>query len=201
MTVLDIGAHVGLHTLRFCQRAGATGRVLAVEPSPANAALLRKHLNWNKSGNSIVIEAAVGEYKGSTEFAYRPDATDPGGFANSMAYDVGGKNVRVPVTTIDELCGAITPGIIKIDVEGAELLVIRGARKVLTSCSPVLLIAVHPELMAALDTSPAELVSELSGLGYAGYHLDGRTASDPGFEEIIFEKAPPFAGFDRVAVA
>ena len=46
--VLDIGAHVGLHTLLFSGRVGPSGKVLAVEPSPANADLLRKHLLWNR---------------------------------------------------------------------------------------------------------------------------------------------------------
>src|SRR5262249_2906946 len=61
LTVMDIGAHVGLHTLMFSRRVGPTGRVLAVEPSPANAYLLRSHITWNDCHNVEVIEAAVGD--------------------------------------------------------------------------------------------------------------------------------------------
>src|SRR5262249_9093834 len=141
MTVVDLGAHVGLHTLRLSRAVGETGRVIAVEPSPANAALLRTHLAWNGCQNVTVVEAGVGEEVGEVEFNFRPNATDPAGFANSIAYDIGGDKARVRVTTIDEICREFTPSAIKVDIEGAELLAIRGARELLSRSSPVLLVA------------------------------------------------------------
>jgi FkbM family methyltransferase len=188
MTVVDVGAHVGLHSLRLSREVGRAGRVIAVEPSPANASLLRKHLIWNGCQNVTVIEAAVGEEAGEIEFAFRPDPTDPGGFANSVAYDIGGDRARVTVTTIDEICCGLAPNLIKIDIEGAELLAIRGARKVLSMSSPVLFVAVHPGAMRALGTSPSELISLLREFGYVGRHLDGSLTTEPVFEEIVFEK-------------
>jgi FkbM family methyltransferase len=188
MTVVDVGAHVGLHTLPFSREVGKAGRVIAVEPSPANAALLRKHLIWNGCENVAVVEAAVGEHAGYIEFAFRPDPTDPGGFANSVAYDIGGDKARVKVATIDEICRGLMPNVIKIDIEGAELLAIRGAREVLSRSSPVLFVAVHPDAMQMLRTSPSELVDFLRELGYVGRHLDGSLAIEPRFEEIVFEK-------------
>jgi FkbM family methyltransferase len=188
MTVLDVGSHVGLHSLRFSQAVGAAGHVVAVEASPANAALLRTHLLWNDCRNVTVIEAAVAEQKGEMEFAYRTDPTDYGAFANSIAYDIGGEKASVRVTTIDEICRGLTPQVIKIDIEGAELLALRGARELLSSSAPVLFIAVHPEPMKALGTSPSELVEFLRGFGYAGWRLDGSPAIEPSLEEIVFEK-------------
>jgi FkbM family methyltransferase len=189
MTVIDVGAHVGLHTLRLSREVGKTGRVIAVEPSPANASLLRKHLAWNGCENVLVVEAAVGECSGEIDFAFRPDPTDPGGFANSIAYDIGGDKARIRVTTIDEICFGLTPNVIKIDVEGAELLAIRGARDVLSRSSPALFVAIHPEAMRALGTSPVGLLEVLRECGYAGRHVDGSLATEPGFSEILFEKA------------
>src|SRR5262249_45761818 len=61
LTVIDIGAHVGLHTLMFSRRVGPSGRVLAIEASPANARLLRSHILWNDCRNVEVVEAAVGD--------------------------------------------------------------------------------------------------------------------------------------------
>jgi FkbM family methyltransferase len=188
MMVLDVGAHVGLHTLRFMSRVGHAGRVIAVEPSPANARLLRQHLDWNDCHNVTVFEAAVGETEGEIEFAFRPDPVDPGGFANSIAYDIGGQTTKVRMTTIDAICTGIPPDLIKIDVEGAELLAVRGAQATLSRASPVLIVAFHPDAMGSLGTSPAELVRLLDILGYSGHHLDGRAATVPAFEEIIFEK-------------
>jgi FkbM family methyltransferase len=188
MTVVDVGAHVGLHSLRLSRAVGDTGHIIAVEPSPANASLLRKHLEWNRCQNVTVIEAAAGECESEIEFAFRPDPTDPGGFANSVAYDIGGNRACVKVTTIDEVCRGLTPDVIKIDIEGAELLAVRGARSVLLESAPILFVAVHPDAMRALGTSPSELVELLGEFGYVGRHLDGSLATKPGLEEIVFEK-------------
>ncbi|HEX5959495.1 MAG TPA: FkbM family methyltransferase [Hyphomicrobiaceae bacterium] len=188
-TVLDVGAHVGLHTLRLSRAVGDAGQVIAIEPSPANAALLRKHLCWNACNNVIVLDAAVGETAGEIEFSFRPDPTDPGASANSMAYDIGGEKRRVKMVTIDEVCRGLTPSVIKIDVEGAELLAIRGAQELISRSSPVLLVAVHPEPMQGLGTSPLELVDFLQTFGYEGRRLDGSPATELGMEEIVFEKA------------
>jgi FkbM family methyltransferase len=188
MTVVDVGAHVGLHSLRLSRAVGEAGRVIAVEPSPANASLLRKHLIWNGCQNVTVIEAAVGKCEDEIEFAFRPDPTDPGSFANSIAYDIGGDKARIKVTTLDTICGDFAPNVIKIDVEGAELLAIRGARNVLSRSSPILFVAVHPDAMRALGTSPSELVELLGQFGYAGYRLDGSLMTEPVFEDIVFEK-------------
>ena len=97
LTVIDIGAHVGLHTLMFSRRVGPTGRVLAIEPSPANARLLRSHIVWNDCRNVEVIEAAVGDREDHVSFTFHPDPTNPGGFANSLAYDIGGETDTVPI--------------------------------------------------------------------------------------------------------
>jgi FkbM family methyltransferase len=187
-TVLDIGAHVGLHTLMFSRRVGVEGRVLAVEASPANAKLLHKHLDWNDCRNVQVIEAAIGDREGQAAFTFRPDPTDPGGFANSLAYDIGGETATIPVTMIDTVCAGCEPDLIKIDIEGAELLALRGAHKTLARSAPTLVVAIHPDAMRALGTDPAELILFLGGCGYKGYHLDGTRAVDPGFEEIVFKK-------------
>src|SRR5204862_4150365 len=80
--VLDIGAHVGLHTLMFSRRTGITGRVVAVEPSPVTAALLMQHLAWNGCNNVELVEAAVGDEEREVAFVYRPDPTDMGACAN-----------------------------------------------------------------------------------------------------------------------
>ncbi len=189
MIVLDIGAHVGLHTLRLARRAGSAGRIVAVEPSPANAALLKTHLAWNGFANVEVVEAAVGQRPGEIEFACLSDALDPGSFANSLAYDIGGSRVKVRVTTIDDLCRDLVPDLIKIDIEGAEMQAIIGGRQTLLRHHPLLLVAIHPEAMASLGATPAQLIDALAALGYRGRHLDGRPLSGPvGFEELVFEK-------------
>jgi FkbM family methyltransferase len=187
-TVIDVGAHVGLHTLLFSSLVGAAGRVLAVEPSPANASLLRRHLVWNQCRNVSVIEAAIGENAGSVRFCFRTDPTDPTASANSIAYDIGGDAADVPVATLDDICRFCAPDLIKVDVEGAELLVLRGAEETLAHTAPILVVSIHPELLKMLGSTPTELVAFLSKRGYEGRDLDGRGVTNPGFEEIIFQK-------------
>lgn len=189
-TVIDVGAHVGLHTLMFSRRVGAAGRVIAIEPSPANADLLRRHLVWNACTNVRVIEAVVGHREGVTEFSFRPDPTDPGGFANSLAYDIGGAKRCVSMTTLDAICNGLLPDVVKIDVEGAEMLVLQGAEGLLARAAPMLLIGVHPEPMLAMGEAPADLIAFLEARGFCGHHLDGRRAIEPGFEEVFFERLP-----------
>jgi FkbM family methyltransferase len=187
-TVVDVGAHVGLHTLMFSQRVGVEGSVFAVEASPANAGLLRKHLDWNDCRNVRLVEAAIGDCENEVAFTFRQDPADPGGFANSLAYDIGGETATMRMTTIDTLCAGSNPDLIKIDIEGAEFLALKGAHETLMRSAPILVVAIHPDAMRALGTNPAELVALLSCRGYEGRHLDGRRATDPGFEEIVFRK-------------
>jgi FkbM family methyltransferase len=186
--VVDAGAHVGLHTLMLSRRVGTSGWVIAIEPSPSTSSLLRRHLAWNACANVSVIEAVAGNREGTVEFCYRADPTDPGGFASSLAYDIGGPKQSVAMTTLDALCREIAPDLIKIDVEGAELLVLQGAEELFQRVSPVLLVAIHPEPMRTMGTAPVDLIAFLKARGYCGYHLDGRPATEPGFEEICFRK-------------
>jgi FkbM family methyltransferase len=187
-TVLDLGAHVGLHTLLFSRLVGAAGTVRAVEPSPANARLLRQHLIWNQCKNVSVVEAAIGKTRGTNHFRFRTDPTDPAASANSIAYDIGGETVKVPVLTLDDVCSDSVPDLIKVDVEGAELLVLRGGEETLARAAPVLVIAIHPDALKMLGSTPSELMTFLSERGYEGRDLDGRRATNPGFEEIVFRK-------------
>jgi FkbM family methyltransferase len=191
--ILDLGAHVGFHTLMLSRRAGSAGRVLAVEPSPANAALLRQHLRWNSSDNVQVIEAAIGDEERDVPFVYRPDPMDPGGLSNSLAGDIGGKTTTVHMTTIDRICAGCHPDLIKMDIEGAELLALRGAKETLALAAPLLVVSVHPEPMRALGTTPADLVAFLRAFGYEGHDLDDRPVTDPSHGEFIFKKTTTLA--------
>ncbi len=115
MTVIDVGAHVGIYSLVASAKVGSSGKVVAIEPSPANARLLRQHLSVNQCRNVEVIEAAVADKPSQIIFNYRPNPTDPGSFANSIAYDISGEDADVQVRTLDDICSNLAPAIIKID--------------------------------------------------------------------------------------
>ena len=81
--------------------------------------------------------------------------------------------------------------LIKIDIEGGEFEVLQGAEVVLREASPVLIVAMHPDPLEKMGSSPARLIAFLDRFGYSTRHLDGTPVRDDvGFEEIIFEKRP-----------
>jgi FkbM family methyltransferase len=187
MTVIDAGAHVGIYSLLASTKVGPNGKVIAIEPSPTNAQLLKRHLRFNHCNNVEVIEAAVADKPGQITFNYRVDPTDPGSFANSMAYDISGESANVKVMTLDDICSSLSPAVIKIDVEGAELLALRGAKKLLVKHRPTLIVAVHPEPMRMLETTPEQLMSYMSSLDYIGTTPYGQKVEKPSFEEVVFQ--------------
>ena len=187
MTVVDVGAHIGIYSLMASRRVGASGKVIAVEASPANAQLLRRHLAINGCNNVDVIEAAVGDRSDQIAFTYRPDPTDPSAFANSIAYDISGQQATIAMMTLDAICESASPTLLKIDIEGAEMLAMRGAGQLLARARPVLIVAIHPEPLQALGTSARELIDYMRASDYIATNLDRRVVDDAGFEEVIFE--------------
>ena len=140
--------------------------------------------------NVDVIEAAVSRENGTSRFTFKSDPTNMSAFANSLAYEIeDGVTSEVRLITIDTLCSEFSPDLIKIDIEGAEFEALQGAEVVLREASPVLIVAIHPDPLEKMGSSPAGLIAFLDRLGYAARHLDGTPVrGDVGFEEIILEK-------------
>jgi FkbM family methyltransferase len=137
-TVFDVGAHAGFYTLLFARLVGPTGRVVAFEPSSRNVEFLRRHIELNKIRNVEIVEAAVSDSNGTGAFAERPSSYNG-------ALDSSG-TTRVQMVSVDDLCasGRIPPpNFIKIDVEGAEDLVLAGARSTIAGAHPTIFLATH----------------------------------------------------------
>lgn len=136
--VYDIGAHVGFYALLASELVGEGGKVIAFEPVPRNLKYLKKHLEINKCTNVIVIEAAVSDKNGVSHFN-----EGPGSSIGALSED---GNLTVDTVSIDDLVekGEIpAPDYIKIDVEGAELFVLKGAKSTLSNYSPKIFLATH----------------------------------------------------------
>lgn len=136
--VFDVGAHAGYYTLIFSQAVGPAGRVVAFEPDPQNVGRLRRHLDLNDAGNVTLVEAAVSDSDESGRFA-------PGRDSYTGRLDRHGA-IQVAAVTLDDLVEAgrvPPPALMKIDVEGAEMQVLAGCRRLLLSHRPTLLLAVH----------------------------------------------------------
>lgn len=154
--VWDIGAHYGYATLIAAREAGEEGSVVAFEPSTANRWYLEQHLAWNGETRVEVMDCAVAEADRSDRF---------GGSGGSIAFRLGypGEPVRVRSITSLVESGLTPPSLLKIDVEGAEALVLDGARAALEDARrrgalPTILVAVHdPELYEACRDRLGEL--------------------------------------------
>src|SRR5262249_3443592 len=153
-------------------------RITAVEPFPPVRIDLEANLALNGLDVSVV-SAAVSDAEGEATFEVLDrdvlnrlapagdDGAHDGHGANGQASHER-RGITVPVTTLDQLVGGDPPALIKIDVEGAELSVIRGATDLLSSRAPVLLFE-HAGHSAHFGVTAADLRRYLNGLGYTIY--------------------------------
>jgi FkbM family methyltransferase len=172
MTVLDVGANVGAYTLVFAAWVGATGRVVAFEPAPDTCAGLRTHVTLNGFDDRVtVVQAAMAGSTGTAPFGVHPS-----GGASSLALGSVADAARVTVAThtIDDVCKAhaLLPAVIKIDVEGAELDVLRGARQTLALPGLHAFVEFHPAVWRDTGISRADIEEELAGQGFSVEPLD-----------------------------
>jgi len=171
-TFLDVGANVGWISLVASRCVGAGGRVVAFEPSPPLIGLLRYHKRVNLASNLTVESSAVSDRPGRAMLYLQNAGMSALNSLTRTAVmvrdgtDSQGATVEVAKLTLDEYCRQknLGPRIIKIDVEGAELMVLRGAREILQRYSPTLILAVHPAQIPEGGTD--ELFALLADHGY-----------------------------------
>lgn len=132
----DVGAAVGYYTVLAAPLVGPTGRVVSFEPDPQNAAYLKKHVAINRFRNVDVRQQAVGNRNGVAPFTC--------GSGTGTGHLVESGSTQVAICRIDDVAGETgNPTHIKIDVEGAELEVLEGARKTLLASRPKLFLSTH----------------------------------------------------------
>ena len=136
--VYDIGANVGFYTLLASELIGPNGRVFAFEPLPRNIFYLKKHIKLNKLNNIAIIEAAVSDKKGVLNFSeYESNATGRLGKEGQL---------KVSSVVLDDLLKdgkILPPNVLKIDVEGAEAEVLKGAGDILSKHRPDIFLSIH----------------------------------------------------------
>jgi FkbM family methyltransferase len=171
--VIDGGANIGLFTTLAAEHVGRSGRVIACEPSPNTMRLLRANVVDNGFDQVELCEVALAEAPGSL----RMHVFEPGSGYSSFAplSTDGGNEVDVEVTTLDELAlhvhGRI--GLVKLDVEGAELRALRGASNLLTANRPDFILELEPEHLARQGCSIGEVQALFDDAGYVGYSIGG----------------------------
>ena len=140
----DVGAHVGYFTVLMGDIVGSEGKVIAFEPRGLNLGYLQKHVSVNNCENIRIISKALGDHSGHAKLETRT------GSGTGYVSDTGDEEIEI--TSIDELVdsGALPPPtFLKIDVEGGEMAVLRGAQKVIASQRPRMILATHGDAIDA----------------------------------------------------
>jgi FkbM family methyltransferase len=160
---VDVGAHVGLHTLAIAAHVAAGGAVVAFEPHPLNHRLLLHNLEQNH------LRHVVAENLGLADAAATLTGTSRPGVGNWSLASHGEYRFEVKLVRLDDYWRdhpLPRLDLMKIDVEGAEVRMLRGARQTIERFHPLIVFEVCPSWLAKMQTSPAELFAELLDHGY-----------------------------------
>jgi FkbM family methyltransferase len=174
---IDVGAHVGYFTLLAARRVGPTGTVLSIEPNPFALEQLELNVERSNLQNVLVEHTACGESRAVVKLYLHADSN------SSMASLYSGKAsaagaVEVPCTTLDQLCQERRlhrVKLVKIDVEGAELFVLRGMKGVMREMRPAIVIELHPHLLEDVGTPMQDVLALLKDLDYVLEPMGGHS--------------------------
>ncbi len=172
-TVFDIGGDAGYYTLLFKKCAGPEGHVVVFEPIPLAQERITENVALNGFRNVTLIDKALGSRPGSFVLERpfedsRINMTKTSAGEGDITVDV------VPFDTLDRQRPLPVPSLVKIDVEGAELEVLRGMEHLVSAHHPAFVIELHPQYLPQFDATVNDV---LDWLQRRGYHL---TALDAG---------------------
>jgi FkbM family methyltransferase len=175
MIFVDIGAHLGEYTVLAASIVGDSGHVHAFEASPDTFEILTRNVKFNGLRNVATKPWAVWNQDGFCEFEKAPDPSVSALRPNHAAQRRGGSLIRVNAIMLDHYFGEpgmAKPSLIKIDVEGAELQVLRGAAGLLSlSQPPTLVVEYGPRNTATFAYEAEEVCRFLRELGYQLYQF------------------------------
>ena len=175
---VDVGAYFGWYSL-VAAHERPRARVLAFEPVAASFARLEENRRANAVANVAAFRLALGDAESTARMALPPAANGGSAHLSAEGESVG---ERVRVTTLDRVVEderLPRVDVVKIDVEGAEVEVLRGARRTLERFRPLLLVELNPSALAARGSGARALLDELAGLGYETYEVRPRGALAP----------------------
>ncbi|MBV9764776.1 MAG: FkbM family methyltransferase [Acidobacteriaceae bacterium] len=193
MTVVDAGANQGIYTLLLSKCVGDAGRVFAFEPASPEFKKLKRNVQSNRCSNVVLESSALGSYDGVTEFHLCLYSRGSYSSRCVPAKDIEGaprQIIEVPMITLDSYFSkhsVASCDFIKIDVEGGEKDLLKGAEKTLTQLRPLVLCE-----LADIRTKPwgyfaSELYRLLLDHGYAWYRSDGNGVLHPAAQKANYD--------------
>lgn len=180
---VDVGANSGFFTLLAASRVGPAGKVLSFEPLTAMRKRLVDNLALNGLGNVAVHTVALSNRRGENSFYEGP--TGHKGLSSLRPIPNSAAMLKVPTMRLDDLdIAGVRIKLIKIDVEGAEQLVVEGATSILARDKPRLIVEITEEYLKSYNHSASGLRRILAGMGYSMYRIapEGLTTIPEGEE-------------------
>lgn len=168
--ILDVGANIGVHSLVFSTLTGNSGKVVAIEPQSNVRHRLELNLKNNHADNVIVLGCAIGAEESNARIYDIANNNDGAATLRPSEPENHEKFEDIEVKTLNfikESTGLDNFDVVKIDVEGAELEVLKGLSELLQSTPPrCLFVECVDSNLKRFDTSSEELISKLEDLGY-----------------------------------
>ncbi|MBP9111877.1 MAG: FkbM family methyltransferase [Polyangiaceae bacterium] len=194
-TFVDIGANIGIFSVFAGKHVGPSGTVISIEPEPANHELLLRNLLHNGLTTANVKHLALGDTK--TKLTLYRDARNAGNPSLVRGNVVHYQDAHeVDVEPLDDVLSNVkNVHVIKMDVQGFEMNVLRGAKGVLEKHKPAILLELWPEGLERAGSSAREVLETLEKVGYTFREVESgephsiaeevRRASDLGFVNVL----------------
>lgn len=178
MVFIDAGANIGLYSLFAAQVVGHEGRVVAIEPSNREFQRLTDNCSINGELRIEAVKVALSETTGTAELQVATDEHAGHNTLGSFSYPMTKlkEKERVELDTLDNVVTRHAlhwVDVIKMDIEGGELLALRGATSVLERYRPVLFLELFDTALRTQGSSAQKVVDHLHGKGYLLYRFDG----------------------------
>lgn len=169
---IDIGANIGIYTLLASSLVGEFGSVHSFEPVPKTVNRLQENISRNGLNQVKVHSIALGETEGNVQFTLDYDATNHVLSSNESFVN---NSIKVPCRCLDEIMGNQEHAMAKIDVEGWEFLVLKGAYNMLSHHNPPVLVLEINGAFRRYEYDSLDLISYLEEIGYDSALYDADT--------------------------
>ena len=172
-TFIDIGAHIGLYTLPAALKL-KNGKVYAFEPGLINYKILKQHIIMNELVNVDALNFLVGDENKTIKFFEDNNSVSPKNSIVMIEKISSYSTTKKKQISLDSYFGGkdINPDIIKIDVEGAELLVLEGAKQLILTSKPKIYLSTHPSRIEELGQTIEQLLNTIKELNYSIYDVN-----------------------------
>jgi FkbM family methyltransferase len=174
MVFVDAGANFGIYTAMASKVVSESGLVISFEPSARAFPVLRENIAINAFKNVLAFPTALTDRTGRAVL-YHHSAVGSDALAKDSTFDTDAYGQEIETDSLDDVLQRTSVGrvdVIKMDVQGAEELAMRGANEIIRSMRPVIMFEFHPEGAMSLGLQPEGAWNFLKGHGYHFFNVE-----------------------------